>query len=139
MAFRFQKRIKLFTGTRLNLSKSGVSTSLGRTGAQITVGRQTRATVGIPGSGLSYTTSGTSGGGRGTASGACRPAGGARRAPVYVAAFLFGMLACWLWNIMTKFDISMLASVVLSSVLAYLVHKVQPKATPPEDSHPPDA
>jgi hypothetical protein len=40
----------------LNLSRSGVSTSIGVKGAHVTVGHgQTRTTVGIPGSGLSYT------------------------------------------------------------------------------------
>ena len=55
MGFRFRKSIKLFPGVRLNLSKSGVSTSIGRPGATINIGqRGTRATVGIPGTGLSY-------------------------------------------------------------------------------------
>ena len=45
-------------GLRLNLSKSGVSASVGRRGSWLTFGpRGTRATVGIPGTGLSYTES----------------------------------------------------------------------------------
>lgn len=56
MGFRFQKRVKLFPGVTLNLSKSGVSTSVGIKGARITKGHgKTRATVGLPGSGLSQT------------------------------------------------------------------------------------
>lgn len=56
MGFRFQKRIKLMPGVTLNLSKSGVSTSIGTTGARYTVGNgKRRATVGLPGTGLSYT------------------------------------------------------------------------------------
>lgn len=56
MAFRFQKRVKLLPGVTVNLSKSGVSTSVGVKGARITKGHgQTRATVGLPGSGLSQT------------------------------------------------------------------------------------
>lgn len=56
MAFRFQKRIKLLPGLRVNLSRSGVSTSIGPKGASLNVGRRgTRATVGIPGTGLSHT------------------------------------------------------------------------------------
>jgi hypothetical protein len=40
---------------KLNLSKSGVSTSVGKRGATMNFsGRGTKATVGIPGSGLSY-------------------------------------------------------------------------------------
>jgi hypothetical protein len=55
MGFRFQKRIKLLPGVRINLSKSGVSTSLGVQGAQITKGHgKTRTTVGLPGTGLSH-------------------------------------------------------------------------------------
>jgi hypothetical protein len=57
MGFRFQRRIRLFPGVRINLSKSGVSTSIGTRGAHVTVGHgQTRETVGLPGTGLSYTT-----------------------------------------------------------------------------------
>ena len=52
---RFQKRIKLFPGVTLNLSKSGVSTSFGPRGAKITLGHgQTRTTVGLPGTGISH-------------------------------------------------------------------------------------
>lgn len=55
MGLRFNRRIRLFPGVRLNLSKSGVSTSIGRPGAWLTFGKRgTRATIGVPGSGLSY-------------------------------------------------------------------------------------
>ena len=55
MSFRFRKSIKLFPGVRINLSKSGVSTSIGTRGATINLksGRKARGTVGIPGTGLS--------------------------------------------------------------------------------------
>ena len=52
MAFRFQRRIKLFPGFRLNLSKSGVSTSVCIPG--FSVNSRGTTTVGIPGTGLSY-------------------------------------------------------------------------------------
>lgn len=56
MSFRFRKRIKLFPGVHINLSKSGISTSVGVKGAQLTRGHgKTRATFGLPGSGLSHT------------------------------------------------------------------------------------
>jgi uncharacterized protein DUF4236 len=57
MGFNFSKRIKIAPGVTLNLSKSGVSTSIGPRGAKLTLGsrRGTRATVGLPGTGLSYT------------------------------------------------------------------------------------
>lgn len=55
MGFRFHKSFRLFPGVRLNLSKSGVSTTLGVPGANVNIrGRRVRRTVGIPGSGLSH-------------------------------------------------------------------------------------
>jgi hypothetical protein len=55
MGFRFRKRIRLAPGIHLNLSKTGISTSLGRPGMTVNLrGRKARTTVGIPGSGLSY-------------------------------------------------------------------------------------
>jgi hypothetical protein len=56
MGFRFRRTIRLFPGLRLNVSKSGVSTSIGTRGAWLTFGRKgTRTTVGLPGTGISYT------------------------------------------------------------------------------------
>ena len=56
MGFRFSRRIRIAPGIRLNLSKSGISTSIGTRGAWMTFGRgRRRTTVGLPGTGLSYT------------------------------------------------------------------------------------
>jgi hypothetical protein len=56
MGLRFRRTIKLLPGVRLNLSKSGVSTSLGVRGAHVTLGHgRARETVGLPGTGISYT------------------------------------------------------------------------------------
>jgi len=56
MGLRFRRTIKLFPGVRLNVSKGGVSASIGVRGAHVTIGRgRVRETVGLPGSGLSYT------------------------------------------------------------------------------------
>ena len=56
MPFRFQRRFRILPGLRLNLSKSGVSTSIGTRGAWFMIGpRGTRTTVGLPGTGLSCT------------------------------------------------------------------------------------
>jgi hypothetical protein len=53
---RFQRRIKIAPGLRLNLSKSGASVSAGHRGFWYTVGpRGERATIGLPGSGLFWT------------------------------------------------------------------------------------
>jgi hypothetical protein len=58
VGFRFRRRIKLLPGVRLNISKSGVSTSVGEPGATINLrGNNVRTTVGVPSSGLSYTSS----------------------------------------------------------------------------------
>ena len=57
MGFRFHRTVRLLPGLRLNLSKSGVSASVGTRGAWLTFGRNgTRTTVGLPGTGISYTT-----------------------------------------------------------------------------------
>lgn len=54
--FRFRRSVKIAPGVRLNVSKSGVSTSIGPRGAKVTIGHgQVRETAGIPGTGLSYT------------------------------------------------------------------------------------
>ena len=56
MGFRFFKRIKIFPGLTLNLSKTGASLSAGVRGAHVTVGSKgVRQTVGLPGTGLFYT------------------------------------------------------------------------------------
>jgi hypothetical protein len=58
MGFRYRKSIKIVPGVRLNLSKSGISTSVGARGATVNIGRgRVRTTVGVPGTGLSYTAS----------------------------------------------------------------------------------
>ena len=55
MGFWFQKRIRIFKGLTLNLSKSGTSWTVGGRGASVNLkdGKAT-GTVGIPGTGLSY-------------------------------------------------------------------------------------
>jgi hypothetical protein len=56
MGFRFRKIISVLPGVKVNLSKSGVSTSLGGHGATVNVGTSGKRTMtlGIPGTGLSY-------------------------------------------------------------------------------------
>ena len=52
---RFRRSFGVLPGLRLNVSKSGVSTSVGRRGLWLTLGpRGTRSTVGLRGTGLSY-------------------------------------------------------------------------------------
>jgi len=55
MGFRFRRSLKLFPGLKINFSKSGPSLSVGGRGHTLNVSiRGARATVGIPGTGLSY-------------------------------------------------------------------------------------
>lgn len=54
MPFRFRRSIRIAPGIRVNLSRSGVSASIGPRGAKLTLGRRPRATIGLPGTGLSY-------------------------------------------------------------------------------------
>jgi hypothetical protein len=59
MGFRFRRRIKIAPGVRLNVGKTGfTSMSIGGRGMTMNVGAKgVRTTVGIPGTGLSYTSS----------------------------------------------------------------------------------
>jgi len=80
MSFRFRRSVGLGGGMRLNFTKRGISTSFGRRGLRYTIGttgRRTR-TVGIPGTGMSWTES----------------KGGRRRTPTPTgcATLLLGML-----------------------------------------------
>lgn len=56
MGIRFRKSITIFPGVKLNISKSGLSLSVGKKGAHVTAGTSGRKSVnvGIPGTGLSY-------------------------------------------------------------------------------------
>jgi hypothetical protein len=50
---RYRKRLKVFPGVTLNLSKSGISTTVGTRGVGLTLGKKgTYLNAGIPGSGL---------------------------------------------------------------------------------------
>jgi hypothetical protein len=56
MGFRFRRSVKILPGIRLNFGNRGVSTSIGVRGAHVTLGHgKVRETVGLPGTGLSYT------------------------------------------------------------------------------------
>jgi hypothetical protein len=55
MGFRFRRRLRIGRGLYLNVSKTGVSASIGGRGATLNVSRKgVRTTVGLPGTGLSY-------------------------------------------------------------------------------------
>jgi hypothetical protein len=53
--FRFRRGFKVLPGIRINLSKMGISTSVGRPGATVNIrGDKVRTTVGMPGTWVSY-------------------------------------------------------------------------------------
>src|SRR5208282_5321969 len=56
MGFRYRKSLRIARGMRLNLTGRGISSfSVGRPGSTLNFGQKgVRGTVGIPGSGLSY-------------------------------------------------------------------------------------
>src|SRR5258705_335428 len=55
--FRFRRSIRILPGVRINVGKRSASMSVGVRGAHVTFGgpQGTRTTVGLPGTGLSYT------------------------------------------------------------------------------------
>lgn len=55
MGLRFRRSIKVLPGVRINLGKKGASLSVGGRGGTLNVGKHgVRSTVGLPGTGLSY-------------------------------------------------------------------------------------
>jgi hypothetical protein len=54
---RFRRSVRVLPGIRLNFGRRSTSVSIGVRGAHVTFGgsQGTRTTIGIPGSGLSYT------------------------------------------------------------------------------------
>ena len=54
MGLRFRRSVGVFPGVRLNLSRSGISTTIGVRGASFTAGsRGSHVNIGLPGTGLS--------------------------------------------------------------------------------------
>lgn len=54
MSFRFRRQLRLVPGLHLNLSRSGVSATVGVPGMRVTLGKRPALNVGLPGSGVSY-------------------------------------------------------------------------------------
>jgi hypothetical protein len=56
VGLRFQRRVKILPGVRLNLSRSGIGVSVGGRGAHlgITARGQRYSSIGIPGTGVSW-------------------------------------------------------------------------------------
>ncbi len=57
MGWRFRRSVKLLPGVRLNVGKRSAGVSVGPRGAKVSLNtkREVRRTVGLPGTGLSYT------------------------------------------------------------------------------------
>ncbi|HDG1688227.1 DUF4236 domain-containing protein [Kluyvera cryocrescens] len=64
MGFKFRKKIKIAPGISVNISKNGItSATIGKPGSSVNVGKRgVKATTGIPGTGLSYTSGNLLGG-----------------------------------------------------------------------------
>jgi hypothetical protein len=58
MGWRFRRSLRILPGLRVNISKRGFSSlSIGRRGLTLNMGRRgVRETIGLPGTGISYTT-----------------------------------------------------------------------------------
>src|SRR6478609_2395841 len=91
VGFRFQKRISILPGVRINLSKSGASASVGPRGADLNIGKDgITANAGLPGTGLSYRQKVGRGGGASARAGATTKKSG------WLAVLLvIGGLAAW--------------------------------------------
>lgn len=107
MGLRFRKSIKIAPGLKLNLNKKSVSVTAGTKGAHYTVsstGKKT-ASVGIPGTGISYTETSSSGnGGASKCESNQNGSGGKKKARgclvaalVLLAIYMFGGLYSIFW------------------------------------------
>ena len=97
MGFRFRRSLRIAPGLRLNFSKSGISTSIGGRGATYNIGpRGTRTTVGLPGTGLFWTSSsgrGSSASGEDSSFGDNSPSSSARAAGCGWVVALIALIA----------------------------------------------
>lgn len=86
VAIRFRKSFKIAPGVKLNVSKSGVSTSVGGRGLTANLSKRgTRLTTSIPGSGLSASKLYKSGG--------SEPSGGLS----FLGILVFAIFMAWLF------------------------------------------
>ncbi|MGH8379241.1 DUF4236 domain-containing protein [Pseudomonas sp.] len=93
MALRFRKSFKVAPGVRINLSKSGISTSVGGKGVTANLSKKgTRVTTSIPGTGLSSSKLYGSGSGE-----RATP----QAAPLWAHVVTWGLIAVFLWWILS--------------------------------------
>ena len=126
MGLKFRKSIKIAPGVRMNFGKKGVGMSFGGKGARYSIsstGRRT-TTVGIPGTGLSYSHS--SGGGKKAATG--RKGHG----------FWWWLFIGWWWWCfrIVLYDLPKLIIVTIIKLVKFIIRKIaeaqQKKAEKPE-------
>lgn len=92
MGLRFRRSIKIAPGVRLNLNKKSASVTFGPKGLKHTISTtgKSHTTIGVPGTGLSYT---TSGGDRSTSAPAAqRPTSPKSKAVVLPLCIFLGVL-----------------------------------------------
>lgn len=54
MSFRLRRQLSITRGLHLNVSRSGISATIGVPGLRLTLGKRPAVNVGLPGTGLSY-------------------------------------------------------------------------------------
>jgi hypothetical protein len=54
VGFRFRRQLRIVPGLHLNLSRSGISATVGVPGMRVTLGKRPALNVGLPGTGISY-------------------------------------------------------------------------------------
>lgn len=99
MGLRFRRSIKIAPGVRVNLNKKSASVTFGPKGLKHTVSTtgKSHTTVGVPGTGLSYT---TSGGRPASVPAAQRPTSPKSKAVVLPLCIFLGVLG-WIVDIFT--------------------------------------
>lgn len=121
MGLRFRKSVKIAPGVRVNFSKKGVGMSVGTKGARYSVhssGRRT-TTVGLPGTGLYYTSS--KGGSR------KKSTGGAAPSSSLAGRVFFWLFIGWWWYPIRFccYDLPKFLILMLVRLIKYLVKRIK--------------
>src|SRR5215831_19419458 len=111
MGFRYRKTFRVSKRTKLNLGTQRSSMSVGQPGATVNLSRRgVRATVGLPGTGLSYTT---------------KPIGGSRRRGSVVEELLFVVFVVLLLGILKAIGR------LIAGIFGLLTHARHPSVAAP--------
>jgi len=136
MGLRFRRTVRLFPGVRLNFSGSGISTSIGGRGAHVTYGHgHVRTTVGLPVTGISYTTINKHQGSRAPSSaGNSRPTSG--RAGGLFAILILGFVLIYIMSGLTQSNRHE-SSAAIAPPAPASVHPQPVADAPPAEAHEP--